>query len=69
MKKLVYIGLDVHRDTIVIAVSRNGREAAMQLATMAHEELAILRRLEDVAPRSLLRACYEAGPRAMAWWR
>ena len=31
MKKLFYIGLDVHRDTIVIAVARTGREPAMQL--------------------------------------
>jgi transposase len=62
MKKLVYIGLDVHRDTIVIAVARNGREPAMQLATIAHDELALMKRLEDIAPRSLLRVCYEAGP-------
>jgi hypothetical protein len=27
----------------------------MQLATIAHDELALLKRLDDVAPRSLLR--------------
>src|SRR6185295_5955983 len=62
MKKLVYVGLDVHRDTIVIAVARSGREPAMQLGTIAHDELALIKRLEDLAPRSLLRVCYEAGP-------
>ena len=62
MKKLVYIGLDVHRDTIVMAVARSGREPAMRLATLAHDELALIKRLEDLGPRSSLRVCYEAGP-------
>src|ERR1051325_165701 len=62
MKKLVYVGLDVHRDTIVIAVARSGREPAVCLATIAHDELTLMKRLEEIAPRSLLRVCYEAGP-------
>jgi transposase len=62
MKKLVYVGLDVHRDTIVIAVARTGREPAMRLGTIAHDELALIKRLDDLAPRSQLRVCYEAGP-------
>src|SRR6476660_9933659 len=62
MKKLVYVGLDVHRDTIVIAVARSGREPAMRLATIAYDELALIKRLDDLAPRSRLRVCYEAGP-------
>ncbi len=51
MKKLFYIGLDVHRDTIVIAVARSGREAAMQLATIRHDMIALLKLLDDLAPR------------------
>jgi transposase len=62
MKKLVYIGLDVHRDTIVIAVARSGREPAMQLATIAHDGIALIKRLDDLGPRNRLRVCYEAGP-------
>ena len=62
MKKLFYIGLDVHRDTIVIAVARSGREPAMQLATIPHDVVALLKLLDDLGPRSQLRVCYEAGP-------
>jgi transposase len=62
MKKLVYVGMDVHRETIVIAVARSGREPAMRLGTIPHDELTLIKRLEDLAPRSLLRVCYEAGP-------
>jgi transposase len=62
MKKLFYIGLDVHRDTIVIAVARSGREPAMQLATISHDVLALVKLLDDLGPRSRLRVCYEAGP-------
>ena len=62
MKKLFYIGLDVHRDTIVIAVARRGREPAMQLATIPHDVIILLKLLDDLGPRSQLRVCYEAGP-------
>jgi transposase len=62
MKKLFYIGLDVHRDTIVIAVARSGREPAMQLATIAHDSVALIKLLDDLGPRGQLRVCYEAGP-------
>jgi transposase len=54
--------LDVHRDTIVIAVARSGREPAMQLATIAHDSVALIKLLDDLGPRSRLRVCYEAGP-------
>jgi transposase len=62
MKKLFYIGLDVHRDTIVIAVARTGREPAMQLATMPPDEGSLFKVLDDLGPRGQLRVCYEAGP-------
>ena len=58
MKKSVYVGLDVHRDTIVIAVARSSREPAMRLGTIPHDELALIKRLDDLAPRSVLRVCY-----------
>lgn len=62
MKKLLYIGLDVHRDTIVIAVARSGREHASQLATIPHDTIVLVKLLDDLGPRNRLRVCYEAGP-------
>jgi len=62
MKKLFYIGLDVHRDTTVIAVARTGREPAMQLATIPPDEGSLFKVLDDLGPRGQLRVCYEAGP-------
>ena len=62
MKKLFYVGLDVHRDTIVIAVARSGREPAVQLGTIRHDTIALIKALDDLGPRSRLRVCYEAGP-------
>jgi transposase len=62
MKRLVYIGLDVHRDTISIAVARSGREPAMLLATVPHDELSLFKVLGELGPQSQLRVCYEAGP-------
>ena len=44
MKMLVYIGLDLDRGTIVIAVARRGRKAAMLPATIAHDALVRFKR-------------------------
>ena len=57
-----FVGLDVHRDTIVIAVARNDGRPAEVLATVAHDIPALIRRLRRLGPVESLRCCYEAGP-------
>jgi transposase len=57
-----FVGLDVHRDTIVIAVALNDGRPAEVLATVSHDIPALIRRLRRLGPVESLRCCYEAGP-------
>jgi len=58
---LTYLGLDVHRDTISVAVLRPRRDAA-EVDRIANDEPSVRRLLAQFPDRRRLRACYEAGP-------
>src|SRR6187399_2921885 len=63
MKKNVrFVGLDVHKDSIVVAVADSGRQPARLLETIVHDEVALLKVLDRLGPKARLRVCYEAGP-------
>lgn len=63
MTKLRYVGLDVHKDTIVIAVAEAGSSPAETLGVLPHDVVKLLKRLAKLEPEvSQLRVCYEAGP-------
>ncbi|MFI5457219.1 MAG: IS110 family transposase [Isosphaerales bacterium] len=60
--KMQFVGLDVHKDSIVIAVAEEGREPARVLGTVPYEFKALSKVLKRIGPRSAIRCCYEAGP-------
>lgn len=63
MSNLRFVGLDVHKETIVIAVANEGQEAAMVLGTIPHDTVQLMKQLRKLtADKSQLRVCYEAGP-------
>ncbi len=60
-----YIGLDVHKDTIAVAVARVGREAAEYRGEIANKPKTVeklIRRLSEEFDGGVLLFCYEAGP-------
>ena len=60
-----YVGLDVHKDTIAVAVACPGREAAEWRGEIANRPKAItklVRRLSEEFGGEVLLFCYEAGP-------
>jgi transposase len=60
---VVYVGLDVHKDSIVIAVARDGREAAENWKTIPYEGVRLRKALKMLVKRGeVLKVCYEAGP-------
>jgi transposase len=61
-KNVFFGGLDVHAETIVIAVSRSGAEPPQVLKTIPYDERRLLAELRRLAPLSSWKVCYEAGP-------
>src|SRR5215213_10915432 len=59
---LSFLGLDVHRDTISVAVLGPGREEVPTVDRIANDEPSIRRLVGRFGDPRRLRACYEAGP-------
>lgn len=62
MQNVRFVGLDVHKDTISIAVADQDGSAPQVVATVPHELRALLKQLKKLAATGRLRCCYEAGP-------
>jgi transposase len=59
--QLVYVGLDVHKDSISAGVLTPGREAP-EVDRFFADEVCLRRFLEPLGDPKRLRVCYEAGP-------
>jgi transposase len=60
---VVYVGLDVHKDSITIAVAREGREPAETLKTIPYDGVRLRKTLSMLCKNGeVLKVCYEAGP-------
>src|SRR4029077_2703646 len=62
METVRFVGLDVHKDSIAIAVADSGGGEPGQLAIVPNDTASLIKRLSKLAPRGQLRCCYEAGP-------
>jgi transposase len=60
-KKVRFLGMDVHAETITIAIAEAEGEVR-RLGTIANREEAIRKLIKKVGRVEELRACYEAGP-------
>jgi transposase len=60
---VIYIGLDVHKDSIVIAIARHGRDAAVVWKRIPYDVVRLRKALKMLAKDgAILKVCYEAGP-------
>ena len=62
MSSVRYVGLDVHKDSVVAAVAEAGSGPAEVLGSWAWDEAGVLKELRKLGPLSSLKVCYEAGP-------
>jgi len=60
-EKLRFLGLDIHAETIAVAVAEPDGEVR-SLGTIANREESIRKLIRKLGPAEHLRACYEAGP-------
>lgn len=65
----LFVGLDVHKATITLAVAPAGEAAPQLRGTIPNEISALQRALRRIGPFDRLRCCYEAGPTGYSTWR
>jgi hypothetical protein len=64
-EKLRFLGLDVHAETIAVAVAEPDGEVR-SLGTIPNRAESIRKMIKKLGPAEKLRACYEAGRRALS---
>lgn len=57
-----FIGLDVSKNTIAVAIAEPGREAPTFYGTITHKLEAVKKLIRKLGPAENLEVCYEAGP-------
>ena len=58
-----YVGLDVHKDTIAVAVALPGREEPVYRGEIKNQRKSLVRLIRSLSPHGeVLSFCYEAGP-------
>lgn len=57
-----YVGLDVHKETIAVAVARPGTTPAASRGTIANTPVAVAKLVQQLGGGAGLSCCYEAGP-------
>lgn len=69
MKKLAYIGIDYHMDTISTAVILDGQKGFFDTVHMKNDDKTILKYIKRLSKKFEIKACYEASCNGYAFQR
>ena len=69
MRNVRFIGLDVHKDSIVIAVAESDGSQPEVVCTIPNETRLLLKQMKKLEASGSLRVCYEAGPTGFGLYR
>jgi transposase len=61
-ERSIFVGFDVHKDTIAVASAVAGGGPPVFQGTIAHEPRAVRKLVRRLGPPARLQVCYEAGP-------
>ncbi|MFM9332472.1 IS110 family transposase, partial [Paenibacillus mesotrionivorans] len=64
-----FIGLDVSKETIAVAIAEVGQEAPRYWGTIPHTPAALRKLIRTLGPAETLSFCYEAGPTGYETYR
>ncbi len=64
-----FVGFDVSKARIEVAIADEGRERARNWGAIANEAEKVRHLLDNLGPREQLLVCYEAGPTGYGLWR
>src|ERR1700689_3963783 len=62
MSKIRFVGLDVHAETIAVAVAEAGSGEVRSLGTIANRPESVRKMIGKLGPVGELKCCYDAGP-------
>lgn len=70
MNRIKFVGLDVHAETIAVAVAEKDEVEVRSLGVIPNREESVRRLVKKLGPVERLRFCYEAGPTGYAlYWQ
>lgn len=69
MSKIRFVGLDVHEQSITIAVADEGDAGPTVFRRIPHDLNTLVRALKDLSARATLKVAYEAGPTGFGMYR
>lgn len=69
MKTIAYLGMDVHKDSISLALASTDSKLITDIGRIKNERKTLLKHMKKLSSQYTIKACYEAGPTGFVTYR